>query len=108
MEIQRIRILDLLRQQEWTCVEEMLALYIVDYRRRLTDIKRMGYDLESRRCQKHTKHGGGSKEWRIKPSTSPESAPTASLNQEMEISGLWYETDPWTGVATEREHEIYA
>lgn len=72
-QIQRLKILDLLKSQEWTCVEEMTKLYIVDYRRRLVDIKRMGYELESRKCTQHSYHGGGSKEWRL--ASSPKKAP---------------------------------
>lgn len=64
--IQRTKILDLLRNGDWICVEDMTKLYIVDYRRRLVDIQRMGHELESRRCQQHAHHKGGSKEWRLK------------------------------------------
>ena len=64
--IQRTKILDLLRNGDWVCVEDMTKLYIVDYRRRLVDIQKQGYELESRRCQQHSHHKGGSKEWRLK------------------------------------------
>lgn len=63
---QKIKILDLLREREWVCVEDMTKLFIVDYRRRLVDIQRMGYELESKKCKLHTYHKGGSKMWRLK------------------------------------------
>lgn len=64
--LQKTKILDLLRERDWVCVEEMTKLYIVDYRRRLVDIQRMGYELESKRCELHDYHQGGSKMWRLK------------------------------------------
>lgn len=64
--LQKTKIIDLLKEKEWVCVETMTKLFIVDYRRRLVDIKRMGYELESRRCTQHSYHSGGSKEWRLK------------------------------------------
>lgn len=66
MKAQRAKILDLLRDGNWVCVEQMTQLFIVDYRRRLVDLQEQGYEMESRRCQQHTHHKGGSKEWRLK------------------------------------------
>jgi hypothetical protein len=63
--LQRTKILDLLKEREWVCVEQMTQLYIVDYRRRLKDLEEIGHKLESRRCTQHTHHRGGSKEWRL-------------------------------------------
>ena len=63
--LQKYKILDLLKERDWVCVEDMTKLFIVDYRRRLVDIQRMGYELESRRCTQHSYHRGGSKEWKI-------------------------------------------
>lgn len=64
MKSQSNQILELLKDGAWHCVNEMLALYCVDYRRRLVDLKEKGYQLESRMCTQHT-HRGGSKEWRL-------------------------------------------
>lgn len=63
--LQRTKILDLLKEREWVCVEDMTKLFIVDYRRRLKDLEEKGNVLESRRCTQHSYHKGGSKEWRL-------------------------------------------
>lgn len=63
--LQKAKILDLLKENRWVCVSEIAQQYIVDYRRRLVDIQRMGYELESRRCTQHSFHAGGSKEWKL-------------------------------------------
>ncbi len=63
--VQKQKMIDLLKEREWVCVEDFTKLFIVDYRRRLVDIQRMGYVLESRRCIQHSYHKGGSKEWKI-------------------------------------------
>ena len=63
--IHKEKMLDLLKQGGWVCVEDFTKLYIVDYRRRLKDLEEMGNVLESRRCTQHTYHKGGSKEWRL-------------------------------------------
>lgn len=60
------KILALLKSQPWVCVETMTKLYIVDYRRRLVDLKERGYELESRKCTQHSYHKGQSKEWHLK------------------------------------------
>lgn len=59
-------ILALLKERQWVCVEDMTKLFIVDYRRRLVDLQRIGYQLESRKCTQHNYHRGGSKEWHLK------------------------------------------
>lgn len=64
-QLQREKMLAVLREKEWVCVEEFSKLYIVDYRRRLVDLQDKGYLLESRRCTQHDYHGGGSKEWKL-------------------------------------------
>ena len=43
----------------------MYALYMSDPRRRIVDLKKDGYILESRKCQSHDYHRGGSKEWHL-------------------------------------------
>ena len=60
------KILELLNTGEWICTSRMYALYIADPRSRLCQIKKRGYELENRLCQKHN-HKGNSKQWRIKP-----------------------------------------
>lgn len=62
---QKEKILDLLSDKNWHCTSQMYAMYMSDPRRRLVDIKEMGYHLESRICQQHSFHKGGSKEWRL-------------------------------------------
>ncbi len=59
-------IYQLLKERDWVCVEDFTKLFIVDYRRRLVDLQRKGIELESRRCEQHSYHKGGSKEWRLK------------------------------------------
>lgn len=59
---QQNKILNLLDDGAWHCTSEMAALYMVDYRRRLVDLKEKGWQLESRRC---TKHPHPMKEWHI-------------------------------------------
>ncbi len=64
METQKQKILNILSDLNYHCVNEFIDTYCVDYRRRLIDIKRSGYELENRRCERHN-HTGGSKEWRL-------------------------------------------
>jgi hypothetical protein len=61
-EPQKIIILKLLSDKGWHCTSEMSALYMVDYRRRLVDLKKDGYKFENRRC---TQHHHPMKEWRL-------------------------------------------
>lgn len=63
---QQNKIYQLLKERDWVCVEDMTKLFIVDYRRRLVELQRRGIELESRRCEQHKHHRGGSKEWRLK------------------------------------------
>lgn len=59
---QQNKILDLLSDNEFHCTSEMAALFMVDYRRRLVDLQRKGYQFENRRC---TKHNHPMKEWKL-------------------------------------------
>lgn len=58
------KILNILKDEDWHCVNEFIDTYCVDYRRRIVDLKKQGYNLISRRCEKHN-HIGGSKEWML-------------------------------------------
>lgn len=58
------KIYEILQDERWHCVNEFIDTYSVDYRRRLVDLKRKGYQLISRKCLRH-QHRGGSKEWRF-------------------------------------------
>ena len=66
MESQKTKILELLEQSEWVCTSAMYACFMSDPRRRICDLKEKGYLLESRKCQSHDYHRGGSKEWHLK------------------------------------------
>lgn len=44
------KILNLLSDQKWHCGQEITNLYIKDDRRRITDLKKIGYVIESQRC----------------------------------------------------------
>lgn len=47
----------------WYCTSGMN--YMTDYRKRISELKRKGYELQSRPCQNlNHNHGGGNKEWR--------------------------------------------
>ena len=59
------KILNLLFEGRWVCTSAMYGLYISDPRRRLVDIRERGYVLESKRCELHDYHRGGSKMWRL-------------------------------------------
>lgn len=61
-ESQQNKILNLLEDGEFHCTSEMAALYMVDYRRRLVDLKVKGYLFVNRRCQKHAHP---MKEWKL-------------------------------------------
>ena len=65
MNSQKEQILSLLNDYSWHCTSEMYALYIADPRTRLCEIKKLGYILESRKCQQHSYHKSGSKEWSL-------------------------------------------
>ena len=65
MESQKQKILNLLTDSTWVCTSQMYALYMSDPRRRIVDLKKDGYILESRKCQSHDYHRGGSKEWHL-------------------------------------------
>lgn len=58
------RILEILQDSQWHCVNEFIDLYSIDYRRRLKDLKDKGYTLLNRKCEMH-RHIGGSKEWKL-------------------------------------------
>jgi len=62
---QKNKILDLLNDSGWHCTSEFYAMYMSDPRRRLCDLRDSGYALESKRCQLHDYHNGGSKMWRL-------------------------------------------
>lgn len=64
MNSQKQKILFILQDKNWHCVNEFIDTYCVDYRRRLKDLDEDGYILTSRKCEKHN-HKGGSKEWYI-------------------------------------------
>ena len=67
MNTQKQKIAEILSDQAWHCVNEFIDTYCVDYRRRLVDIKRDGLEMESKTCELHNFHRGGSKMWRIVP-----------------------------------------
>ncbi len=71
------KILNLLSDNEFHCTSEMAALYMIDYRRRLVDLKEKGYQFENRRC---TKHNHPMKEWRLKPSQSENFPPSKAIH----------------------------
>lgn len=62
------KILDKLKDGEWHCTTELAALFIIDYRRRLIDLKDKGYKFENRRC---IKHSHSMKEWRLVGNSAP-------------------------------------
>ena len=79
---QKLKILDILKDYNWHCVNQFIDTYCVDYRRRLKDLRDGGYILESKRCDSHGYHKGGSKEWRIlgeKASDATETTKTSIL-----------------------------
>ena len=59
------RILDKLVDGQYHCTSEFYADYMADPRARMQDLKRKGYTLESRPCQKHSYHDGPTKEWKL-------------------------------------------
>ena len=65
MNTQLNKILNVLEDFRWHCVNEFIDTYCVDYRRRLKDIKDKGYILESAKCTIHEFHRGGSKMWKL-------------------------------------------
>jgi len=75
---QKGKILELLNSGDWICTSQMYALYIADVRRRLCDLQKDGHKLESRKCQQHNYHEGGSKEWRLMPQTYAKAETLAS------------------------------
>ena len=60
---QKTKILNLLIDREWVCNTELMAAYIPDYRRRITDLKQDGYILSGRPCQQHDHKSKNLKEW---------------------------------------------
>ena len=64
MKTQSYKILKLLESKAWVCATEFIDLYAVDYRARLSGLKKQGYTLEGRRCTQH-KHKSGIKEWHL-------------------------------------------
>lgn len=62
---QHEKILNKLSDGNWHCSSELYALFIADPRTRICELKKLGYQLEDRRCQQHNFHEGGSKEWRL-------------------------------------------
>ena len=73
MESQKQTILNMLLLTDWVCTSRMYGAYIADPRRRICDLRKAGYILEGRKCQKHDFHKGYSKEWHLigtKPMTN--------------------------------------
>jgi hypothetical protein len=65
---QQLKILQLLDKGMWTCTSLMYAMYIADPRTRLAELKKAGYNLESRWCQNPDhRHDGQMKEWKLQP-----------------------------------------
>ncbi len=63
---QHQKILNILRDGQFHCVNEFIDTYCVDYRRRLVDLKEKGFEFESRPCQNPLhRHIGGSKQWKL-------------------------------------------
>lgn len=75
---QHFKILNLLRQNEWTCTNFMYASFIADPRKRLEELRKEGYEMEWRWCQNPThNHDGHSKEWRLIKSPKPQKSMTS-------------------------------
>jgi hypothetical protein len=60
---QHIKILKILEDQDWHCTNEFYAAYIADPRTRICELKKEGYDLSWRWCQRHDHKR--SKEWKL-------------------------------------------
>lgn len=64
------KILEVLSDYNWHCVNELLNTYCVDYRSRISELKKKGHKLEWRWCENPShKHNGKSKEWRLTKET---------------------------------------
>lgn len=71
MKTQCEKILEILKDGQWHCVQEMIDTYSVDYRSRLCRLKREGYKFENRTCENPNHHHmGRMKEWRLKSSVA--------------------------------------
>ena len=62
---QKSTILNILTDYEFHCSSEFYANYIADPRTRLCELKKAGYVLENRKCEKHDYHKGFSKQWKL-------------------------------------------
>lgn len=64
------KILNLLSDHKWHCGQELNDLYIKDDRRRITDLKRKGYQIESQLCNLGHIHNSRLYMRRLKPTES--------------------------------------
>ena len=108
------KILTLLEDKAWHCTREMAELYMIDYRRRLVDLKEKGYKFENRRC---TKHSHPMKEWRLISHNTPTSEnlppqPTLSPYKPLATTIAQNPTakaflDKWLNVPQEKQKQLF-
>ena len=85
-----------------------------DDRKRISELNEIGFEIIGFKCDRRcgVKHSSRVLMRKLKHSPegyqSPKTAPTATIDPEMVIEGLWSEINPWTGEPTGVLHEIYA
>lgn len=108
---QQQKVVNYLQDGKWHCMAN--DFFIKDDRKRISELNRMGFNIIGFKCDRTCgiKHSSRVLMRKMKGVPKDYIAPEMPLNApvSLEIAGLWYETDPWTGmVLEEREHEIYA
>ena len=81
MKSQQDIILDLLSKGDWICSSQFYAQFIADPRTRLCELRKKGFILESRRCEQHDFHRGGSKEWRLEEVSRETETPKLTIDE---------------------------
>lgn len=61
---QHTKLINLLDDGAWHCSNELRDLYIPEYRSRINELRKKGYNILDRRCLRHP-HDGSMNEWRL-------------------------------------------
>lgn len=87
---QKTRVLEMLASGLWICSSSFLKEYIPEYRSRINELRKEGYQVQAVKCNLHDYHEGNSRMWRLL-SIPTKVAPTPKfepLKQDQEVRQL--------------------
>ena len=106
---QKQKIFDLYSGKGWVC--STAIHFIRDYRKRISELNAMGFEILGMKCDRYCKVQHASNVLMRKLKRVPEgyqSSKNALPSPELEINGMWEELSPWDGSGSGVYHEIYA